>query len=153
MLLYGQSLNRQGKPSEAREVLASFAKAFPQSSLLAETRFMVARTHVMDGSWVSSILEYDRWVTNYPAHKALSQAEFDRAWLNHQAGNSAKAFQLFTNYIERFPTNHLAPLAQKWIADFHFQSGKFAEAEQVYRRLFETQTFSNSPATCHGRLA
>ena len=137
MLLYGQSLNRQGKPSEAREVLASFAKAFPQSSLLAETRLAVARTHVMDGSWVSSILEYDRWVTNYPAHKALSQAEFDRAWLNHQAGNSAKAFQLFTNYIERFPTNHLAPLAQKWIADFHFQSGKFAEAEQVYRRLFE----------------
>ena len=137
MLLYGQSLNRQGKPSEAREVLASFAKAFPQSPLLAETRLAVARTHVMDGSWVSSILEYDRWVTNYPAHKALSQAEFDRAWLNHQAGNSAKAFQLFTNYIERFPTNHLAPLAQKWIADFHFQSGKFAEAEQVYRRLFE----------------
>ena len=137
MLLYGQSLNRQGKPSEAREVLASFAKAFPQSSLLAETHLAVARTHVMDGSWVSSILEYDRWVTNYPTHKALSQAEFDRAWLNHQAGNSAKAFQLFTNYIERYPTNRLAPLAQKWIADFHFQSGKFAEAELGYRLLFE----------------
>ena len=137
MLLYGQSLNRQGKPSEAREVLTSFAKAFPQSQLLPETRLAVARTHVMDGSWVSSILEYDRWVTNYPSHTALSQAEFDRAWLNHQAGNSAKAFQLFTNYIERFPTNQLAPLAQKWIADFHFQSGKFADAEQVYRRLFE----------------
>ena len=137
MLLYGQSLNRQGKPSEAREVLASFAKAFPQSPLLAETRLAIARTHVMDGSWVSSILEYDRWVTNYPAHKALSQAEFDRAWLNHQAGNSAKAFQLFTNYVDRFPTNRLAPLAHKWIADFYFQSGKFAEAELGYRVLFE----------------
>mgnify|MGYP002527468058 CR=1 FL=1 len=82
-------------------------------------------------------IEYDRWVTNYPAHPALPQAEFDRAWLNHQAGNRARAFQLFTNYVVRFPTNSLAPVAQKWIADHQFQSGKFAEAEQGYRRLFE----------------
>ena len=74
----------------------------------------------MDGSWVSSILEYDRWVTNYPAHKALSQAEFDRAWLNHQAGNSAKAFQLFTNYIERFPTNHLRRWRKSGLPTFIF---------------------------------
>ena len=57
MLVYGQSLNRQGKPAEARDVLASFAKAFPQSSLMPEARLAIARTHVMDGSWVSSILE------------------------------------------------------------------------------------------------
>ncbi len=143
MLLYGQSLNRQGKPTEARDVLASFAKAFPQSSLMPETRLAIARTHVMDGSWVSSILEYDRWVTNYPTHKSLSQAEFDRAWLNHQAGNSAKAFKLFTNYVERFPTNRLAPLAQKWVADFHFQSGKFTLAEKCYRQLFENTNYFN----------
>ena len=143
MLLYGQTLNRQGKPTEARNVLASFAKAFPQSSLMPEARLAIARTHVMDGSWVSSILEYDRWVTNYPAHKSLSQAEFDRAWLNYQAGNSAKAFQLFTNYVERFPTNRLAPLAQKWVADFHFQSGKFTLAEQEYRQLFENTNYFN----------
>jgi len=137
MLLYGQALNRQGKPSESRTVLASFAKVFPKSTLLPEAQLAVARTHVMDGSWVSSILEYDRWVTNYPAHPALPQAEFDRAWLNHQAGNPARAFQLFTNYVVRFPTNLLAPVAQKWIADHQFQAGKFAEAEQGYRRLFE----------------
>ena len=144
MLVYGQSLNRQGKPAEARDVLASFAKAFPQSSLMPEARLAIARTHVMDGSWVSSILEYDRWVTNYPSHKALSQAEFDRAWLNHQAGNSLKAFQLFTNYVEKFSTNRLAPLAQKWIADFQFQSGKFNAAELGYRQLFENTNLLNS---------
>ena len=143
MLLYGQSLNRQGKPAEARDVLASFAKAFPQSRLMPETRLAIARTHVMDGSWVSSILEYDRWVTNYPAHKSLSQAEFDRAWLNHQAGNSAKAFQLFTNYVEKFPANKLAPLAQKWVADFHFQSGKFSQSEKSYRQIFENTNYLN----------
>jgi len=137
LLHYGQALNRQGKPSESRTVLASFAKVFPKSTLLPESQLAIARTHVMDGSWVSSIIEYDRWVTNYPAHPALPQAEFDRAWLNHQAGNRARAFQLFTNYVVRFPTNRLAPVAQKWIADHQFQSGKFAEAEQGYRRLFE----------------
>ena len=137
LLLYGQALNRQGKPSESRTVLASFAGVFPKSTLLPETQLAIARTHVMDGSWVSSILEYDRWVTNYPAHPALAQAEFDRAWLNHQAGNPARAFQLFTNYVVRFPSHPLAPVAQKWIADHQFQSGKFAEAEQGYRRLFE----------------
>ena len=137
LLHYGQALNRQGKPSESRTVLASFVKVFPKSTLLPESQLAIARTHVMDGSWVSSIIEYDHWVTNYPAHPALPQAEFDRAWLNHQAGNRARAFQLFTNYVVRFPTNRLAPVAQKWIADHQFQSGKFAEAEQGYRRLFE----------------
>ena len=147
LLLYGQALNRQGKPSESRTVLASFAKVFPKSILLPETQLAIARTHVMDGSWVSSILEYDRWVTNYPAHPALAQAEFDRAWLNHQAGNPARAFQLFTNYVVRFPTHPLAPVAQKWIADHQFQSGKFAEAEQGYRRLFEnTNLLANASA-------
>ena len=137
LLHYGQALNRQGKPSESRTVLASFVKVFPKSTLLPESQLAIARTHVMDGSWVSSIIEYDHWVTNYPAHPALPQAEFDRAWLNHQAGNRARAFQLFTNYVVRFPTNRLAPVAQKWIADHQFQSGRFAEAEQGYRRLFE----------------
>ncbi len=146
LLLYGQALNRQGKPAGSRNVLASFAKVFPESTLLPEAQLAVARTHVMDGSWVSSILEYDRWVTNYPAHPALPQAEFDRAWVNHQAGNPAKAFQLFTNYVVRFPSHSLAPVAQKWIADQQFQSGKFAEAEQVYRQLFErTNLLANAP--------
>jgi len=147
LLLYGQALNGQGKPSESRTVLASFAKVFSKSTLLPEAQLAIARTHVMDGSWVSSILEYARWVTNYPAHPALAQAEFDRAWLNHQAGNSARAFQLFTNYVVRFPTNQLAPVAQKWIADHQFQSGKFIEAEQGYRRLFEN---TNLLANAHG---
>jgi TolA-binding protein len=146
LLLYGQALNGQGKPSESRTVLASFAKVFSKSTLLPEAQLAIARTHVMDGSWVSSILEYARWVTNYPAHPALAQAEFDRAWLNHQAGNPARAFQLFTNYVVRFPTNQLAPVAQKWIADHQFQSGKFIEAEQGYRRLFEnTNLLANAP--------
>ena len=137
MLIYGQALNRQQKPSESRAVLASFAKVFPDSALVPEAQLAVARTHVMDGSWVSSILEYNRWVTNNPGHPALPQAEFDLAWLNHQAGNQARAFQLFTNYVMRFPDNSLAPVAQKLVADYLFQSGKFIEAEQGYRRLFE----------------
>ncbi|MEE2947171.1 MAG: tetratricopeptide repeat protein [Verrucomicrobiota bacterium] len=147
LLIYGQALNRQGKASESRNVLASFAKVFPKSTLLPEAQLAIARTHVMDGSWVSSILEYNRWVTNYPAHPALPQAEFDRAWLNHQAGNRARAFQLFTNYVVRFPTHPLAPVAQKWIADRQFQAGKFTEAEQGYRRLFEnTNLLANARA-------
>ena len=147
LLIYGQALNREGRASESRTVLASFAKMFPNSTLLPEAQLAVARTHVMDGSWVSSILEYDRWVTNYSAHSALPQAEFDRAWLNHQAGNPARAFQLFTNYVVRFPTHPLAPVAQRWIADRQFQSGKFAEAEHGYRRLFEnTNLLANARA-------
>ncbi|GIT13116.1 MAG: hypothetical protein CM1200mP34_5220 [Verrucomicrobiales bacterium] len=35
-------------------MLASFAKVFPKSTLLPEAQLAVARTHVMDGSWVSS---------------------------------------------------------------------------------------------------
>jgi tetratricopeptide (TPR) repeat protein len=42
-----------------------------------------------------------------------------------------------SQYVVQFPTNRLAPVAQKWIADHQFQFGKFAEAEQGYRRLFE----------------
>ncbi|GIT13115.1 MAG: hypothetical protein CM1200mP34_5210 [Verrucomicrobiales bacterium] len=51
-------------------------------------------------------------MTNIRRTPGLPQAEFDRAWLNHQAGNPVRAFQLFTNYVVRFPTHPLAPVAK-----------------------------------------
>ena len=92
-------------------------------------------------------------VTNYPAHKALSQAEFDRAWLNHQAGNSAKAFQLFTNYIERFRPTTSRRWRKSGLPTFIFSLANSPRRSRSIVDFLKTQTFSNSPATCHGRLA
>ena len=50
---------------------------------------------------------------------------------------------MFTNYVEKFPANKLAPLAQKWVADFHFQSGKFSQSEKSYRQIFENTNYLN----------
>lgn len=143
-LLVGQGLSQAGRTEEARRRLAEFPTRFPNSDLLPEALLAGARTFVHERQWSEAIAQYDAWIARFTNHPALPRAEFDRAWLYAQAGEETNAFRLLTNFVTRFRTNELAPLAQFWIGRHHFDRGDYATAEASFQLLYQA---TNWPAT------
>ncbi|MEO5803726.1 MAG: tetratricopeptide repeat protein [Verrucomicrobiota bacterium] len=137
LLLVGENLNRVGKEPEARELYLDFLKRFPDSPRVAEIKLAVAESFVREKKWDAALAEFDNWVTNFTAHPLLPQGEFSRALAFDKADKKTNAFNLFTNFVVRFPTNHLAALAQNWIADFYWNRGDFHNAEKAYQELYQ----------------
>jgi TolA-binding protein len=139
LLLYGQALSRLSDPARARDFFADFIKGLPQSPMAPEVELAVARTFEQEEDWPQAVKLYDRWTVEHADHPSLPKAEFARAWAKYRAGNEADAFGLFANYVERFPTNALAPRAQYWVADYFFRLGgtNYVKAEEAYEKVFK----------------
>ncbi len=136
LLLAGQATGRSSPP-QARKILEDFLALAPRAPLAPEIRLAVARTYEQEGKWPQAIEQYDRWVNEFTNHPAAARAEYYRALCNWQAGDQTNALLQFTNFVARFPTNELAPLAQWWVADYKFRANP-AEAENDYQLLFKT---------------
>ncbi len=152
LLLFGQAVGRTGEPSEARQLFTKFMELFPDSPLVPEVKLAYARTYQYEGNWAAAVTEYDRWVTNYPGHGSVSRAEFDRAWARYAAGNETNAFQLFTNFVVRFPKDPLSRWAQHWIADYYFRQEKYDLADLNYQQIFLNTNWATSDLNYHSRL-
>lgn len=152
LLLFGQSLNRIGKPAEARVVFVDFLKRFPDSLLAPEVHLAIARTYVQDRNWTAGMGKYDDWLRKYSDHASRPQAEFDLAWINYQAGRQTNALQLFSRFLEKFPTNQLAPVAQDWVANHFWTMGDYPNAEKNYQLLYQNTNWPPSELTYHARL-
>ncbi|MDB6018818.1 MAG: Tetratricopeptide domain protein [Pedosphaera sp.] len=144
MLLVGQGLNREGSPAHAREVFSKFAAVSPDSALLPEVDLAIARTYEMESNWDGAIKKYEAWLGTYTNSPALPRAEFARAWANAEAGFDTNAFLLFTNFVARFQTNELAPLAQYWVADHYWRHDDFSRAEINYQVVFKNTNWPGS---------
>jgi TolA-binding protein len=137
LLLVGENLNRAGKESEARELYLDFLKRFPDSTRVAKIKLSVAQTFVHEKKWTNAIMAFNAWVTNFPDHPMLPEGEFSRALAHDKAGMQTNAFILFTNFVARFPSNHLASLAQNWVADFYWNHEDYRNAEKSYQELYQ----------------
>lgn len=151
-LVMGQTCAEIGQLEKARAILKQFTEKFPQSPLRPDAELAYARTFALDAKWPEAIDLYTKWTAANTAHAALAQAEFDRAWLNSQAGNTTNAFQLFTNFVTRFPTNALSARAQNWIADYFYNQEQWLPAEQNYQRVFQNTNVLSQELGCQARL-
>jgi TolA-binding protein len=152
MLLTGQALLAHNNPSQARKILSDIAQRLPKSPLIPEAQLTVARTWVQESNWAEAESNLDAWVTAYTNHPAVAQAEFDRAWIYQQAGQDAKALQLYTNFVARNPISALAPLAQNAAADYYFNLGKYEDAEKNYQLLFQNTNWAGSGLALRARF-
>lgn len=144
ILLAGQEIIRQGNPSAARQIFLEFAQLAPDAPLLPEVRLAIARTYEQDNDWPKAIEEYDRWLSIFTNSPALRpQTEYLNAWANFQAGRETNAFQLFTSFVARHPRHDCAPLAQWWVADYFFRTGKLREAEENFQLLYQSTNWPN----------
>ena len=155
LLIAGQGLARHGDPAAARRLLKDLLQRFPGSEHGALVRLQVARTHELrthklEPDWGAAVQEYESWLTAYPTNAERPRAEYALALASYQAGDETNALRRFTNFIALSSTHALAPLAQWWVADYHFRRGEFVDAEKNYQLIF--QTWSNSPLAFEARM-
>ncbi len=139
LLTVGQARNRRGLPREARALFENFARSFTNSALLPEVELAIARTYVQEADWPKATAQYDRWLAAHVKHVMHPQAEFDRAWVNYQAGAETNALAQFNEFLDRYPTNSLAPMAEDWVANYYFNQERYVEAETHYQKLFQSK--------------
>jgi len=137
VLLIGGNLAGTDQEPEARKLFHDYLKRIPDSSRTAEIKLAIAQTYVQEKNWTNAITEFNAWVTNFATHPLLPEGEFSRALAYDKAGMETNAFVLFTGFVARFPTNHLAALAQNWVADFYSNHEDYRNAEKSYQELYQ----------------
>lgn len=154
-LVMGQTCAQLGQLEKARAVLKDFDAKFPNSPLRADADLAYARTFAMEQKWAEAADLYKSWTATNLANVALAQAEFERAWFLARAGQETNAFQAFTNFIARFPTNALAARAQFWVGDFYYNPPReqYSLAEQSYQRVYQSTNWNAPELACQARLA
>ncbi|MDB6026246.1 MAG: hypothetical protein JWM68_2469, partial [Verrucomicrobiales bacterium] len=156
LLLFGQGLNRQGKPSEARTAFAQFVTRFPNSTLRPEAELAIARTYVQEKEWSKAIKHLETWESKFTNHVLIADAEFSRAVAYAQSGEATNALVLLTNIVARFPSNNLAARAESWIGDYYFNAEEYPKAEAHYQEVLKhnpTQELSDQAYLMAGRSA
>lgn len=149
VLLAGQHVGKRF-PAVARALFAEAARNATNSTLLPDLQLAIARTYEEEARWDDAITQYDTWLAAFTNHQAQARAEYFRALANYNAGNETNALLEFTNLISHFPTTEFAPLAQWWLADYHYRQGNLMEAESNYKFVF--QNYASSPLAYPARM-
>jgi TolA-binding protein len=154
LLLYGQALNRLESPRAAREFFDGFVKRFPESPWRPQVELAIARTYEQEGDWKEAGNLYGQWLTRNADHPARPDAEFNRAWAEDLAGNEAKAFERFTNFVAEFPTNKLAPQAQYWVAAYFYRLGgtNYDKADENFQYVYQNTNWPVSEISFQARM-
>jgi outer membrane protein assembly factor BamD (BamD/ComL family) len=152
ILLFAQYLVQNDQVAEARKIYSEFLKEFPQSTLAPDALLAEAKTHSLEQNWAAANAKYTAWINAYTNHVARPEAEFERAWVNFQAGNYPASLTLLTNFITAYPTNRLAPAAQNLIADYYWDQQRWPIAEQSYQKVFQNTNWPVSELSYHAKL-
>ncbi len=143
MLLYGQALNHQGKPAEARALFEGFLKQFAaHSPLIPEVKLAIGRTYEQEQNWSMATAVYEQWVTTYTNNPALPKAVYDLGMVHYYAGKDSQTFTIYTNFLAQFPTNTLAINAQYWIGSYYYNQQNFTNAEKEFQLLFQNTNWT-----------
>jgi outer membrane protein assembly factor BamD (BamD/ComL family) len=159
LLLAGQGFSSFGLPAKAREVLQTFEYERPNSPLMADVVFAVGRTFEREQNWAAAATNYEAWLSEYHTNALRPHVEYARDWAVAQAGDEARAFELFTNFVGEYTntligqyTNTLTPLALWWLADHYFRLGttNYGQAELYYQRI--SDSYQNDTLAAPARL-
>ncbi len=144
LLRYGTELNRMDKPGEARTKFQLLLDRFPKSTNAPQVHLAIAGTYRQEFDWTNTVRRLDEWVRLFPTNAAIADVEFERAYFSDRAGLATNAFQLYTNFVARFPAHTNAPLAQLLVGHFFFNQGQYDKAEASYQLLFQNPRWAAS---------
>lgn len=151
LLLEGQGFSNFGSPAKARQVFQRFEVERPGSSLVPDVAFAVGRTYEREQNWSAAVTNYERWLQAYPTNHLRPQVEYARDWAVAQAGDEGRAFELFTNFCAKYPTDTNTPPAYWWVADYYFRQGtNFVDAEKNYQAIY--LVFPTNNLACPAQL-
>jgi len=143
----GQLLIGESKTNDyemARREFSEVLKRSPNTPMLAEAQFAIARTYEQEGDWTNALRKYDAWLDAHATNAPLlrPQVEYARALDYSKAGMESNALSLFTNFVAHYPGNNLAAWAQNAVADYYYNRGDIQSAEENYQLLY--QKFPNA---------
>ena len=152
LLLTGEGFARANDPARARNLFARFEAKYPTNALISEVRLATARSYEREDKWDAAITNYRAWMASYTNSPGRTNAEFNLAWANFKAGNETNAFELFTNFVARYPADTNAPAAQWWIADHFFRAGDWTSAELNYQLVYKSTNWTSSRLTYQAQM-
>jgi tetratricopeptide (TPR) repeat protein len=128
----------------ARRVFGELLRRSPNTPLLPEVQYAIARTYEQQGNWPESLRLYNEWITQHASNAPalLPRVEYARALVYGKAGMETNALALMSNFVAHYQSNDLAPWAQNWVADYYYNTGDNQKAEANY--LLLSQTFPNA---------
>lgn len=153
-LLYGQALNRQGRPEAARILYEAFVQRATNSVLLPEVRLAIAHTFQKEQNWPTARSAYEAWLHDYGGQTNLApglraQASFELAQLTYQGTPDTNSLALLTNFVAQFPDSTNAPLAQYLAAMFFYNQGDYATAELLFQDKLFAQPAAQADALAY----
>lgn len=152
VLLVGQEVG-QRDPAAARKLFFEVENRLTNSPLLPELRLAIAHTYELEDHWAEAIDQYAQWLAAFTNHRERARAEYSQARACSRANLQTNAFNLFTNFLARFPNTEFAPLAQWWVAGYYYRVlGDLKAAEQGYQVIFQNTNWPMTELTFQARM-
>ncbi len=152
VLLVGQEVG-QRDPAAARTLFAEVRDRAANSPLLPKIQLAIAHTYEQEDRWTDAIAQYAQWLVSFTNHAEQARAEYSQARACSKANLQTNAFNLFTNFLARFPKTEFAPLAQWWVAGYYYRVlGDLKAAEQNYQVIFQNTNWPVTELTFQARM-
>lgn len=90
----------------------------------------------------ASLASFMEYIEKYPKEAKTPNVMFQASFVLESNGDEEKAFRLRERLVRNFPDNGLVPKAWLRIAEYHFNSRKFKDAIEAYKKVtgFENLT-------------
>lgn len=152
VLLIGQTFTRRGDGKRGRDLLARFVDQFPDSPLRADASLLIATSWMRERAWTHALQTLGAWIEKYPEHPSRVRAEFDKAWVQAQMGETEKAVEAFRALASQHAHNPLSLMAQLWLGDHFFGQGDFQRSEQAYSMVSTNRAWAGGGVPHKARL-
>jgi len=156
LLLIGEvSSNQKTNYPAARATFQQLLEQYPRAPFWPEIQLVIARTYEQEGDWTNAFTAYASLEanTNFATNALRSQVEFSLALACGNAGMESNALVRMSNVVSQFPGDPIAALAQNWIGNYHFNHGKYGDANYAFQELYNLKKFPKpGPLAWQARL-
>lgn len=127
---------------QARQTVEEMRAKFPANDLTAKTFIAVGGAARAQKNSSEETYFLRAAVGAYPNSVSVAQAQFDLAWLEHEAGNLQTSSQMLTEHLARYVDKDSANRGKAgyWAARDSERAGKIAEACAVYAGVLHRYT-------------
>src|SRR5947208_5792931 len=110
-------------------------EAWPDSPLVSQATFALARTLVDLKRYDEAVLQLTTFMTKYPAHRQVADAQYLLGWTRLATGKTAEGLADLRAFVAAHPTHELAEAARRKVTEAVLKLGDTGELAMEYRAL------------------
>ena len=109
------ALVRQKQFAEALKAFDRFIELYPDSARLPNAWYWKGEVNLAEQQLDPAKAAFEHVLKKYPEHRKASDASYKLGVIYHQMGDQAKADEMFTGTISRYPDSSAAGLARDYL--------------------------------------